>query len=945
MRLTVKERILLHLLEVPRQEEAVEVSPEVSREGVAGAVGIHVRHLTQYIRPLVEETLVQERKAHVRGIRQRRKVYSLTDGGRMEAIRLRKRVEAEPIIVQDDSGAQLLRVRGSLERLLGRLSDAVPLNAHDDIGWPPGGAQEPVQVDFSQEIPSVERFYGRETELEDVRKALTEVPLVVVSGIAGVGKTALGAKIRDEVRGKRALFWRRVQTWDSAADLLRSLADFLRALGRPELLRQLQERGATELGRTEELLQTDLTGLETLLVFDDLQNASQDCLTLFQVLLRVLSRTHPNTWALMLTREVPRLYSRREVLVDHSVKEFILGGLSKEASLELLAASEVPHQNAPSLAELASGHPLFLKLLGGSHRSEPVGAGLNDLEAYISEEVVPDLDEDARACLEAASFFEIPVSSEAVLLATREGKETLFRLRREGLLDFVDGEIVSVHPRIRAYFREGLPPERRETLLAKIVPWMLEDARRRTTDEDFEGTLALLENVVTIETDPHRLRAGLGHLGLVRQFVGDFEGAIEAYRRAFDLTPNPEVKAWLHRRTAETLFPTEDVDEMEAELLEAERLGLEGSSREGAALLLDQAGVAVLRATPELMAGPLEEASSRISTLPRDPYLIGKLAHSKGLFHLVSASQFDPQAALTQLKAAVEAYQELPDSKSDAKEARDEMAALRREEERFWRMNALPWMLALMGDAAVSLGRVGEGLGYIDEAIIRDEKSGFFGSGVRAPLLKARVLTHLGRLDEAEELLGQIFPRAKQFDPRYRLLDYHRLLSDLYYWKGRLPDVRKALESWYDAVEPLLGSDPVNKWRIVELLALLANVCTQLDDLDAAERYTEYALAFATKYPSKDSSALVSFAQASLLAARGVIEAAEYRFREAAAFSPEWRLAAPTKGWILLEYGKFLAANGKKQEARDVLGEAQKAVPWRHEPLEAAIKEVLVSLD
>ena len=101
MRLTAKERILLHLLEYAKAAEAIEVPAETTQDGVAAAAGIELRHFTQYARPLLREELVRERTAHVKGSRQRRRTYALTEKGQIAAHGLRDRLRASPLRVRE----------------------------------------------------------------------------------------------------------------------------------------------------------------------------------------------------------------------------------------------------------------------------------------------------------------------------------------------------------------------------------------------------------------------------------------------------------------------------------------------------------------------------------------------------------------------------------------------------------------------------------------------------------------------------------------------------------------------------------------------------------------------------------------------------------------------------------------------------------------------------
>jgi len=104
LRLTAKERILLHLLDFARHSNTTEFPPELTSTGIAMAVGIDGRHVAQYLRPLVKEGLVLEKTARVRGALQRRKVYVLDAEGWRSATGIRERVLFLTVRVRDESG-------------------------------------------------------------------------------------------------------------------------------------------------------------------------------------------------------------------------------------------------------------------------------------------------------------------------------------------------------------------------------------------------------------------------------------------------------------------------------------------------------------------------------------------------------------------------------------------------------------------------------------------------------------------------------------------------------------------------------------------------------------------------------------------------------------------------------------------------------------------------
>lgn len=87
----------------------------MSQEGIARGTWIEDRHVPQYVRPMIKEGLVRERMAHVRGSRQRRKVYDLTDSGKASTARLREHVKREKIRVRERNGMREATLADALQ--------------------------------------------------------------------------------------------------------------------------------------------------------------------------------------------------------------------------------------------------------------------------------------------------------------------------------------------------------------------------------------------------------------------------------------------------------------------------------------------------------------------------------------------------------------------------------------------------------------------------------------------------------------------------------------------------------------------------------------------------------------------------------------------------------------------------------------------------------------
>jgi len=79
--LTTEERILLYLGDFRNMEERFELPFALTQKAIAFSVGIQRKHVSRYLDELVKDQLIQERKAHVEGQKQRMLAYYLAPTG------------------------------------------------------------------------------------------------------------------------------------------------------------------------------------------------------------------------------------------------------------------------------------------------------------------------------------------------------------------------------------------------------------------------------------------------------------------------------------------------------------------------------------------------------------------------------------------------------------------------------------------------------------------------------------------------------------------------------------------------------------------------------------------------------------------------------------------------------------------------------------------------
>ena len=212
------------------------------------------------------------------------------------------------------------------------------------------------------DAPDTSVFYGRTEELETLRQwMLTDrCRVVVVLGMGGIGKTALAAKVSQEIGDKfEYVIWRSLRHAPAADKLLAELIEFF--CDRQET--QIEENTADNISR----LINYLVDLRCLLILDNVETIIQagDRLTQegYRELIRQVGYRKHKSCVLLTSRELPQTLeelrgNRRPVrvlqltgLAEYAKEIFRECGLSQE------------EDRWQRLIEIYGGHPSWLKIV------------------------------------------------------------------------------------------------------------------------------------------------------------------------------------------------------------------------------------------------------------------------------------------------------------------------------------------------------------------------------------------------------------------------------------------------------------------------------------------------------------------------------------------------------------------------------------------------------
>lgn len=102
--LTVDERVIIHLMEFIPNEDEFEAPEGTTQAGIAKGVGIERKHVPRAVKKLMTDDLLDTKVSHVKGGRQRKKVYFLTYEGKALARRIWENLSKKKVLLRDENG-------------------------------------------------------------------------------------------------------------------------------------------------------------------------------------------------------------------------------------------------------------------------------------------------------------------------------------------------------------------------------------------------------------------------------------------------------------------------------------------------------------------------------------------------------------------------------------------------------------------------------------------------------------------------------------------------------------------------------------------------------------------------------------------------------------------------------------------------------------------------
>lgn len=324
--------------------------------------------------------------------------------------------------------------------------------------------------------PELDEFVGRMRELAVYAEALATRHVAVISGMAGVGKTALAARLARQFRPPDAIFWHSFREREGIEVIIWKLAGFLAWHGQEELWHMVQSARQTgsQLPPPETLFDYVLQMVEGrgyLLCFDDLHLVEKDPL-LIRLVGRLRAALGLGGLALVIT-------TRRVLSFMQMQEADSLAGLSAEDARLLLERwrLQLPGPLFERLYAHTGGNTQFLTLAMNVLQQEADVAGAlerlaesDNIERYLLVEVEERLSEQEQMAMGAVAVLLGYPGSQDVIEAMLDGESMRRSLRqlvdRHLLIvrDGARGKEYQQHAMVQAFYYELLGRTKRRSM-------------------------------------------------------------------------------------------------------------------------------------------------------------------------------------------------------------------------------------------------------------------------------------------------------------------------------------------------------------------------------------------------------------------------------------------------------------------------------------------------
>lgn len=306
-------------------------------------------------------------------------------------------------------------------------------------------------ISFHSKIPSIAHFFGRQEELKLIDELIASKThrFIVIHGIAGMGKTTLGAKVARNYLKKCNVFWMRIYDWVTLRTIISEFGEILFLMKRQHLKNYMETKPIIDIGEVCGILERDLKNANALIFIDDFQKVNEEIKNFFNSVLDAVANIEGIKFIILSRHPVP-FYDIRDIEQKKIVAEIELKGLDKESTFAFLRMKGFPETMFERIYALTKGHPLALEFMKSVEDVKQTSSGIYK---FIFNEIFMKLNETEKSLLKKISVFRHPLPIEAISYTfPTYTSDTFTHLINRGLLSQTGENLYEVHELVREFF-------------------------------------------------------------------------------------------------------------------------------------------------------------------------------------------------------------------------------------------------------------------------------------------------------------------------------------------------------------------------------------------------------------------------------------------------------------------------------------------------------------
>ena len=311
------------------------------------------------------------------------------------------------------------------------------------------------KLKISMELPRTKGFVGRNDELKDLLSSLDK-NVIIIEGIAGIGKTYVAAKFAEELKDDYTVYWyENLSEVSTLSSVMNRISIFLKENGKPKLSNSIEQFGFDNDALIA-LLKEELNSNNLAIFFDNYHKAESELNPLLKQLVFLKSSK-----IIVITREEPEFYNVVDERENRVIKIKIDAWDFPQTKMMLEERNiNATHETSQKIHDKLHGHPQYLNLfcilsekITAEKLLEKLPIAVQDSHNYLETEVYNSLTSDEKLLLQTVAIFRISETVDAfdTVNEFNDLNGTLDSLIHKFLVNEIGTNTYSVHDIIRDF--------------------------------------------------------------------------------------------------------------------------------------------------------------------------------------------------------------------------------------------------------------------------------------------------------------------------------------------------------------------------------------------------------------------------------------------------------------------------------------------------------------